>query len=116
MNPLARWLVRFFLVQVQFGLDDEIISSVSPMEHFESGAWGNTLLMLTRASSEFLLPWANRQADIVFQFEAAASAARHGGSEVIQETVQGCHFSYIRNVHALLDSNHRFWRVVNGDK
>ncbi|CAK0861055.1 unnamed protein product [Prorocentrum cordatum] len=65
LHPLARYMVRLLLVRPAFGNDEAVISSASPMSGFESGHWGRIPVLLTGASSEFVLPWLNRQADII---------------------------------------------------
>merc|ERR1712086_1192328 len=112
LNPFARQIVRFLLLRNPFGLDAEATAAASPMQGFEDGHWGSTPVLLTSASSEFLLPWASQQAAYIFRPKAGAAALRRGGAQVIEETVLGCHFAYIGNMQSLLDNSHRFWRLV----
>merc|ERR1711920_743739 len=102
LHFVSRASVRLLLLRNQFGLDEQRLADVSPMFHFERGNWGRVPVLLVSASSEFIVPWVNRQASMVFCPDEASLALRNGGAEVFRRTVQGCHFSFLRKAHILL--------------
>lgn len=117
LHPLARVVVRGLLLREQFGVDPKTWEQASPIRWLEGAVTKppnmcpTMPLMLLRTGLEFVVPFINQQAELIFKFDDAANLAKKQGMPVFQHCVNGRdHFTALACCALWLQDEHPFWQ------